>query len=62
MSHGKLFIYAYLPPKLLPENFDDLTVEEFYDLYARADCVREMKIEDIEAGVAKGIADNFADE
>lgn len=62
VSHGKAVIYAYLPPGLLPRNFEDLTFEEFFDLYACADCVREMKIEDIETGVAKGITDIFADE
>lgn len=62
VSHGKAVIYAYLPPGLLPGNFEDLTFKEFFDLYACADCVREMKIEDIETGVAKGIADIFADE
>lgn len=57
-----MVIYAYLPTGLLPENFEDLTFEEFFDLYAKADCAREMRIEDIETGVAKGIADNFAGE
>ncbi len=52
-------IYTYLPHGLLPVDFNDLTFEEFFDLYAQADCAREMRIEDIEAGVAKGIADNF---
>ncbi len=52
-------IYTYLPRELLPESFEDLTMEEFFELYAKADCAREMKIEDIETGVAKGIADNF---
>lgn len=54
-------IYKYLPQELLPEKFDDLTFDEFYYLYAQADCVRELRIEDIETGVAKGIADNFGD-
>lgn len=54
-----MVIYTYLPRELLPENFEDLTFEEFFSLYAQADCAREMRIEDIEVGVAKGIADNF---
>ena len=57
-----MVIYTYLPAELLPESFEDLTFEEFFDLYAQADCVRELRIEDIEAGVAKGIADHFAGE
>ena len=57
-----MVIYAYLPPGLLPGNFENLTFEEFFDLYAQADCAREMRIEDIEAGVAKGIADCFTEE
>lgn len=54
-----MVIYTYLPRELLPESFEDLSFEEFFELYAQADCTREMKIEDIETGVAKGIADNF---
>ena len=45
-----MVIYTYLPKELLPE---------FFELYGQADCAREMRIEDIETGVAKGIADNF---
>lgn len=57
-----MVIYTYLPKELLPESFEDLTFDEFFFLYGQADCAREMRIEDIEAGVAKGIADNFGDE
>lgn len=57
-----MLIYKYLPREFLPESFEDLTFEEFYKLYAQADCARELSIEDIEAGVAKGIADSFNDE
>lgn len=52
----------YLPGEMLPDDFEELDFEEFFCLYAQADCAREMKIEDIEAGVAKGIADHFGDE
>ena len=45
-----------------PESFEELTFEEFYDLYAQADCARELIIDEIRAGVAQGIADNFTDE
>lgn len=57
-----MVIYNYLPKELLPESFEDLTFEDFFSLYAQADCAREMKIEDIETGVAKGIADHYGDE
>lgn len=57
-----MVICTYLPAELLPQSFEDLTFDEFISLYAQADCAREMRIEDIEAGVAKGIADNFADD
>lgn len=57
-----MVIYTYLPRELLPERFEDLSFEEFFELYGQADCAREMRIEDIEAGVAKGIADNFSEE
>ena len=53
-----MVIYTYLPKELLPESFEDLTFEEF----GQADCAREMRIEDIETGVAKGIADNFSND
>lgn len=56
-----MLIYKYLPRELLPGSFEDLNFEEFYYLYAQADCARELQIEDIETGVAKGIADNFDD-
>lgn len=56
-----MLIYKYLPRELFPEDFEELTFEEFFMLYAQADCARELKIEDIETGVAKGIADNFND-
>ena len=55
-----MVIYTYLPKELLPESFEDLTFEEFFELYGQADCAREMRIEDIETGVAKGIADKKA--
>ena len=57
-----MVIYTYLPKELLPESFEDLTFEEFFELYGQADCAREMRIEDIETGVAKGIADNFSND
>lgn len=57
-----MVIYTYLPKELFPESFEDLTFDEFFSLYGQADCARDMRIEDIEAGVAKGIADNFGDE
>ncbi len=56
-----MLIYTYLPKELFPESFEDLTFEEFFSLYGQADCAREMRIEDIETGVAKGIADIFGD-
>lgn len=57
-----MVIYTYLPKELLPESFEDLTFDEFFSLYGQADCARDMRIEDIETGVAKGIEDNFGDE
>lgn len=57
-----MLIYKYLPREFVPESFEELTFEEFYDLYAQADCARELIIDEIRAGVAQGIADNFTDE
>ena len=34
------------------ESFEDLTFDEFFSLYGQADCARDMRIEDIESGVA----------
>lgn len=62
MDHGKLVVYTYLPGELLPENFENLTFDEFFSLYSLADCAREMRIEDIKAGVAKGITDSLGGE
>ncbi len=56
-----MVIYTYLPRELLPESFDDLSFDDFFSLYGQADCAREMRIEDIEAGVARGIADILGD-
>ena len=57
-----MLIYKYLPREIVPESFEELTFEEFYDLYAQADWARELIIDEIRAGVAQGIADSFADE
>ena len=57
-----MVIYAYLPSALLPEDFENLSFDEFFELYAHADCAREMRIEDIETGVAKGLIDYFGGE
>lgn len=57
-----MVIYAYLPSELLPEDFENLSFDEFFELYAHADCAREMRIEDIETGVAKGLSDYFGGE
>lgn len=48
-------IYSYLPKELLPENFEDLEIEEFLELLAAANYVRDLKIEDIKAAVMMGI-------
>lgn len=48
-----MLIYKYLPRKIVPESFEELTFEEFYDLYAQADCARELIIDEIRAGVAQ---------
>lgn len=57
-----MVIYTYLPRELLPEKFEDISFEEFFELYGQADCAREMRIEDIETGVAKGIEDIFGND
>ena len=48
-----LTICKYLPPKLVPDNWELVPVTELYKLYAKAKICREMEQEDIHAGIAK---------
>ena len=56
---GRLFILKYLPKYFIPENFDNIEFEEFFELYAMAELVREMMIRDLEVAVNHGVAAIF---
>lgn len=50
-------IYAYLPAELREKPFEDLSFEDFYQYYAMADHIRDMRIEDIHNGMIKAMND-----
>lgn len=39
-----------------PKSIDDTSLDEFFRLYALAEYARELKLKDIEVGVANGIS------
>lgn len=51
-------IYMYLPPELIPEDFEQADFDEFFRVYAMAQLARELRQEDIEVGVNYGIVDS----
>lgn len=59
-------MYKYIPEKALPEevqngNYENVPVEEFFELVAKADLMREVAIEDIRAGFLKALNDMCGD-
>ena len=44
----------YLPPELIPEDFQNADFDEFFRVYAMAEIARDLRIQDIEVGVNKG--------
>lgn len=48
-------IYTYLPSQMIEKPVEELTLEEFFRLYGLAESARDLKIADIEYGVAKAI-------
>lgn len=62
MEYGKLFMSVYLPREYLPDYQADMEMDEFYRLFALAEIVRDLKIQDIEVGVNRGYVDAFAEE
>lgn len=57
-----MFIYKYLPKELQPENFEDISFEEFFRLWGMADIARDLEIEDRKAGVNQGIISAFPED
>lgn len=49
-----MMIYMYLPPELIPEDFEQSDFDEFFRVLAMAQIARELRQEDIEVGVNKG--------
>lgn len=59
MCYGKMVACRYLPKECLPASWDDLSVEEFLELYGKADCARELGIDDLAAGFVKAFGKLF---
>lgn len=57
-----MLIYSYLPVSLIPENLEKLDLDGFFELMAIADYIRDLRIEDIRAGVVKAFEDVMPDE
>lgn len=49
----------YLPDKLIPGDFENADFDTFFRVLGMAMAAREMKVEDIEAGVNKGYVKSF---
>lgn len=62
MDTGRLLIYSYLPASLIPEDLEKLGLDRFFELMAMADYIRDLRIEDIRAGVVKAFEDVMPDE
>lgn len=49
-----MLIYMYLPPELIPDDFENSDFDEFFRVLAMAQLARELRQEDIEVGVNNG--------
>lgn len=47
---------------LIPEDLEKLGLDRFFELMAMADYIRDLRIEDIRAGVVKAFEDVMPDE
>lgn len=59
-------IHNYIPFSILPKkvqegNYEDVSLEEFYELLARADFMRDIAISDIHTGFLKAMNDVLGD-
>lgn len=50
---------VYLPENMLPEG--DVELEEFFDLVAKAQYIRDLKVADIKAGVVEAFNEIYSD-
>lgn len=62
VEYGRLFMSVYLPREYLPDYQADMEMDEFYRLFALAEIVRDLKIQDIEVGVNRGYVEAFSEE
>lgn len=54
-----MVIYTYLPEKLQPDNFDELTIEEIYHYIAQTEVIREIRNHDESVAVHNGLASSL---
>ncbi|MCI9636208.1 MAG: hypothetical protein HFG77_07405 [Hungatella sp.] len=57
-----MLVHKYIPEKALPEKvrdgcYEEVPVEEFIELIAKADLMRELVVEDIRIGFLKAVKD-----
>lgn len=52
-------IYSYLPKEIIPNDFENADFDEFFKIYAMAEIVRDLRIQDVEIGVNKGYVASF---
>ena len=54
-----MLIKVYLPGDMLPEG--DIEFEEFFELVAKAQYIRELKVADIKMGVIEALNEIYSD-
>lgn len=54
VEYWKIFIYQYLPQRLIPNNMEDMSFDDFFRLCAKAEIARDMFRDDLITGVNKG--------
>ncbi|WP_342982203.1 hypothetical protein [Ruminococcus sp. 2227st1_E6_2227SCRN_220401] len=52
-----LTICRYLPPQMVPTDWEQVPITEFYRMFAKAKICRKMVQEDIQNGVAKAFSE-----
>jgi len=61
VEYGELLARTYLPANLLPSNFETISFDDLYALIAKANCAREMKVEDFKSAVAQVMSEMNSD-
>lgn len=57
MNSGLLLIHMYVPAAMLPEDFPDCPMQDFYKLVALAIRCRRLRQDDIQNAVARAFSD-----